>query len=105
MTGKDFAGLFVMGEDGGIRAHYPGAPDYIFERHFCWRDYCRGARALGDPLAVMVWLANQQSARGRGMKAGEIVSTGTCTGLDAVRAGQCARAQFGVLGAVEAAFD
>lgn len=64
-----------------------------------------GARALGDPLAVMVWLANQQSARGRGLKAGEIVSTGTCTGLDAVRAGETARATFGALGVVEAAFD
>ncbi len=64
-----------------------------------------GARALGDPLAVMVWLANQQSARGRGLKAGEIVSTGTCTGLDAVSAGQRARAEFGVLGVVETTFD
>jgi 2-keto-4-pentenoate hydratase len=64
-----------------------------------------GARALGDPMNVMVWLANQQSARGRGMKAGEIVSTGTCTGLDAVIAGQSARAEFGVLGGVEARFE
>ncbi len=69
------------------------------------RGHGTGARALGDPLAVMVWLANQQSARGRGLKAGEIVSTGTCTGLDAVRAGETARATFGALGVVEAAFD
>jgi len=69
------------------------------------RGHGTGARALGDPLAVMVWLANQQSKRGRGLKAGEIVSTGTCTGLDAVAAGQSARATFGVLGVVETAFD
>lgn len=68
------------------------------------RGHGTGARALGDPLAVMVWLANQQSSRGRGLKAGEIVSTGTCTGLDAVRAGETARATFGTLGVVEAAF-
>lgn len=63
-----------------------------------------GARALGDPMNVMLWLANQQSERGRGMRTGEIISTGTCTGLDAVTAGQTARAEFGALGAVEAAF-
>jgi 2-keto-4-pentenoate hydratase len=64
-----------------------------------------GARALGDPMNVMIWLANQQSARGRGLNAGEIVSTGTCTGLDAVRAGERARAGFGSLGEVEVAFE
>jgi 2-keto-4-pentenoate hydratase len=69
------------------------------------RGHGTGARALGDPMNVMVWLANQQSARGRGLKAGEIVSTGTCTGLDAVRAGEAARATFDALGVVEAAFD
>ena len=40
--------------------------------------------ALGDPLNVLLWLANQQSAEGRGLKSGEVVSTGTCTGLDPV---------------------
>lgn len=59
VTGKDFTGMFVMADDGGIRAHYPGAPDYIFRRHFCWRDYCRGARALGDlqPEATAAYVA------------------------------------------------
>ena len=64
-----------------------------------------GSRALGDPMSVMVWLANQQSRRGRGMTAGDIVSTGTCTGLDAVRAGDTAKATFGGLGVVEAGFN
>jgi 2-keto-4-pentenoate hydratase len=63
-----------------------------------------GARALGDPMAVMVWLANQQSARGRGLLAGEIVSTGTCTGLDAIHPGEVARAEFGGLEIVEVTF-
>ena len=63
-----------------------------------------GDRALGDPMNVLLWLANQQSAAGRGLKAGEIVSTGTCTGLDAVRPGDHARADFGELGMVEILF-
>ncbi len=64
-----------------------------------------GARALGDPINVMVWLANQQSRFGRGLKAGDIVSTGTCTGLDAVGPGDQAIADFGSLGTVEIAFE
>jgi 2-keto-4-pentenoate hydratase len=63
-----------------------------------------GSRALGDPLHVLVWLANQQSSAGRGLKAGEIVATGTCTGLDCVQPGDMAHADFGKLGAVEIEF-
>jgi 2-keto-4-pentenoate hydratase len=59
-----------------------------------------GSRALGDPINVMVWLANQQSRRGRGLKAGEVVSTGTCTGLDPVEPGDDVVADFGALGRV-----
>ena len=29
------------------------------------------------PMNVLLWLANRQSAAARGLKAGEIVSTGT----------------------------
>jgi 2-keto-4-pentenoate hydratase len=63
-----------------------------------------GSRALGDPLNVLLWLANWQSARGRGLKAGEIVSTGTCTGVDPVVPGNHVRAEFGGLGSVEIRF-
>ena len=64
-----------------------------------------GARALGDPINVMVWLANQQSQRGRGLKAGEVVSTGTCTGLDPVAPGDQVTADFGGLGSVDITFQ
>ena len=64
-----------------------------------------GARALGDPMNVLLWLANQQSAAGRGLKSGEIVSTGTCTGLDPVRPGDRVQADFGNLGTVEISFE
>ena len=63
-----------------------------------------GSRALGNPLNVMVWLVNHQSTRRVGLKAGEIVSTGTCTGVDPVQPGDLARADFGTLGAVEIVF-
>ena len=59
-----------------------------------------GARALGDPLNVMVWLANHLSRRGRALTRGLCVSTGTCTGLDPVRPGDRVVADFGSLGTV-----
>jgi 2-keto-4-pentenoate hydratase len=64
-----------------------------------------GAAALGHPILVMVWLANQQARMGRGLKAGDIVSTGTCTGIAAVRPGDSAVADFGQLGRVKIAFE
>ena len=64
-----------------------------------------GALALGDPLNVMVWLANQQSRFGRGLKAGDIVSTGTCTGLDGVKSGDHVIADYGSLGTVDITFS
>lgn len=63
-----------------------------------------GDRALGDPMNVLIWLANQQSRFGRGLDAGAIVTTGTCTGLDRVRAGDSAVADFGALGTVAIEF-
>lgn len=64
-----------------------------------------GARALGDPMNVLVWAANKLSTQGCGLSAGQVVSTGTCTGLDAVRPGDRAVADFGSLGRVEIYFS
>ncbi len=63
-----------------------------------------GANALGDPMNVMVWLANQQSSWGVGMRKGMVVSTGTCTGIERVKAGDRAVADFGSLRQVEIRF-
>lgn len=64
-----------------------------------------GERALGHPMNVMHWLANHQSKVGRGLKAGEIISTGTCTGVDPVDPEDRVRADFGALGVVAIDFE
>jgi 2-keto-4-pentenoate hydratase len=56
-----------------------------------------GAQALGDPVNVMLWIANNQRKHD-GLKAGEMISTGTCTGLTRVALGDCLRADFGDIG-------
>lgn len=68
------------------------------------RESGTGARALGHPLNVLQWLANKKSQTGRGLSAGEIISTGTCTGLLDVSPGDDVIADFGELGAVEIRF-
>jgi 2-keto-4-pentenoate hydratase len=40
----------------------------------------RGSDVLGGPLHVLAWLAGHLAARGQPLRAGELVSTGGCTG-------------------------
>jgi 2-keto-4-pentenoate hydratase len=63
-----------------------------------------GANALGDPLRVLEWTANHLSALGDGIAAGEVVSTGTLTGVTAIKPGDRLLADFGELGHVVARF-
>ena len=64
----------------------------------------RGRDALGHPLEALTWLANDLSRRGYGMLAGQVVTTGTCTGMQYVPAGGTATADFGALGTVSVTF-
>ena len=64
----------------------------------------RGGNALGDPLNVMVWLANRRSREGKGMRAGDVVNTGTAAGIFFAEPGGEAVADFGPLGRVSLTF-
>jgi 2-keto-4-pentenoate hydratase len=59
---------------------------------------------FGDPIGAVVWLASRPLPTGRGLKAGDIVMTGTCTGLTPIKPGDQANADFGELGQVRASF-
>ena len=60
-----------------------------------------GANVLDGPLSVLEWTANHLSQLGESIKAGEIITTGTCTGVTPVSPGDMAIADFGNLGQVE----
>ena len=60
-----------------------------------------GSLVLGDPLLVLHWTANHLLSRGESIEAGQIVTTGTCTGITPVAEGDVFIADFGVLGNVE----
>jgi len=73
-----------------------------------WHNEARvqGSRlnVLGSPLLSLTWLANELHAYGEHLRAGQIVATGGCMPLVRVTAGDCLRADFGVIGVVETAF-
>ncbi len=63
-----------------------------------------GRRVLGDPRHVLVWLCEFLSRRHIGMRAGEVVTTGTCIGAPVVPVGTPVVAEFGGLGRIEIVF-
>jgi 2-keto-4-pentenoate hydratase len=60
-----------------------------------------GRSALGEPCAALAWLVNELCGRGVTLKAGQFVSTGTCTVPLAVEPGDRVRADYGPFGIIE----
>ena len=59
-----------------------------------------GVEALGDPLNVMVWLANKLGALGKELRAGAVVSTGSLTEYFFVEPGDVFDVSFSNLGQI-----
>jgi 2-keto-4-pentenoate hydratase len=64
-----------------------------------------GANALGDPRLALTWLANHLSRRGIGLKAADIITTGTCITPAGIGPGDQVVAEFVGLGRLDAAFS
>jgi 2-keto-4-pentenoate hydratase len=64
-----------------------------------------GKNVLGDPRIALTWLANELRELGLTLKAGEVVTTGTCHPPLPIRAGDLFEADFGVLGKVSVGFN
>jgi 2-keto-4-pentenoate hydratase len=110
-------GLLVIADGGGNAAIVQGEPVRDWRRFDLGRHALRlcvnGADAasgsssaliFGDPIGAVAWFASQPLLAGRGLKRGEIVMTGTCTGLTPIKAGDAAVGDFGALGQVRATF-
>lgn len=63
------------------------------------------AAVLGNPLHSLAWLANELCQNGLGLKAGDIVTAGSCTPPTPVNEGDEVVADFGSLGRVSVSFD
>jgi 2-keto-4-pentenoate hydratase len=74
--------------------------------------YCNGERrrsgtaaaALDHPMSPLTWLANELSRTGIGLKAGQMISTGTLTGMLRPVRGETYLADFGPFGEVTVRF-
>jgi 2-keto-4-pentenoate hydratase len=110
-------GLLVIADGGGNAAIVQGAPVHDWQRFDLASHTARlsingtetasgtgGALIFGDPIAAVAWLASQAQVTPRGLRRGELVMTGTCTGLTPLKAGDRAVADFGELGRVQARF-
>jgi 2-keto-4-pentenoate hydratase len=64
-----------------------------------------GKNVLGDPLLALTWLANELRQLGITLRAGQIVTTGTCHPPLPIQAGDVMEADFGVLGKVSVRFE
>jgi 2-keto-4-pentenoate hydratase len=64
----------------------------------------RGADVMGHPFNALAWLANALAARGRGLRAGEFVFTGSVVETKWVNRGDRVEIEIDGLGRVEAVF-
>jgi 2-keto-4-pentenoate hydratase len=63
-----------------------------------------GKNVLGDPRIALAWLANELRELGLTLRAGEVVTTGTCHPPLPIEAGDHFQADFGALGKVSVSF-
>jgi 2-keto-4-pentenoate hydratase len=63
-----------------------------------------GRNVLGDPRVALTWLANELRQLGITLRAGEVVTTGTCHPPLPIQTGDTVEADFGSLGKVSVAF-
>ena len=57
-----------------------------------------GSNVLGDPREALTWLVNDVNSRGETLKAGQLVTTGTCLVPVTVQAGDEILSDYGVFG-------
>ncbi len=60
-----------------------------------------GANVLRDPRLALTWLANELRTYGRGLTAGDLVTTGTCITPVPLARGDTFRADFGTFGSLQ----
>ena len=99
------SGRYVFGDEiKDWRSRIATMP-VVLEVDGAHRRHGSGADVMGDPLAPLLWLANERRHWGDGLRAGEMVSTGSTTGMLPVKGGQTVRARFGDFAEVHIMFE
>jgi len=111
------AGGLQLAADNAAAGHWVRGPERTDWRDWDLTDYKvslsvngevkeqgSSAAVLGNPLTAMAWLANSLGKAGETIKAGELITTGTCTKPLGVAKGDKAVADLGRLGQVSVEF-
>jgi 2-keto-4-pentenoate hydratase len=100
------AHLFVLGASTGADWR---ARDLIEERPVITlrggQHTGHGRNVLGDPRVALAWCANELRSLGITLRAGEVITTGTCHPPLPIQSGDFLAADFGVLGKVSVGFS
>lgn len=87
-TRSDWRGLDLAKHQGGMFRNGIRAEEGI------------GANVLGDPRIALAWLVNELSCHGQTLKAGQVVTTGTCIKPVPIAQGDRLQGDLGLLGGV-----
>jgi 2-keto-4-pentenoate hydratase len=63
-----------------------------------------GANVLGDPRVALAWIANELRVHAGGLRAGDLVTTGTCVVPVTVAPGDRVVADYGAFGSLDVSF-
>ncbi|MBP2299736.1 2-keto-4-pentenoate hydratase [Azospirillum picis] len=64
-----------------------------------------GGNSAGDPVRLLVWMANVGARSLDGIHAGDVITTGSCTGTVFVEPGSRSVARYGTMGTLELTVD
>ena len=59
-----------------------------------------GKNVLGDPRIALMWIVNELSKEGIGLKANEVITTGTCVLPFTIKANDHIELEFGKIGRI-----
>ena len=106
--------ILADGSGGGSLVVGPAIPDWenqdisnqriILSANGLARREGTAREAIDDPITPVHWLANELSSKGSGLKASQIISTGTLTGMLRPKVGETFIADFGPFGEVQATY-
>jgi 2-keto-4-pentenoate hydratase len=100
------AHLFVLGAATTANWH---ALDLVEQRPLialrCRQYIGHGRNVLGDPRIALAWLANELRQLDLTLRAGEVVTTGTCHPPLPIQSGDVFAVDFGAIGKVSVGFD
>ncbi len=96
---------FVLGPERPAGDLDPAGVSVMFGREGDRTTYGSGANVMGGPKFVIAWLANWLGAKGKVLKAGTVVLTGSLSEILPVNKGDRFKAEFTPLGEVEVRFD